>query len=210
MRPRHQDRRCVGTGEPLPPGAAALRFGMDPDGVLTPDPGERLPGRGAWLTPSRALLLKALARGGFARSFRTPARLPDGLTAEAFADRLGVDLWARALAALGLARRAGQVVLGFEKVKAEAPRLVAYLTPVDAAVDGVRKLRRALAVGPDRPHIPLPGDSDTLSQALGDFGVVHVGVLSGQAGARALREVERAATFAPAPIASELYDRAAD
>ncbi|MDQ2710390.1 MAG: YlxR family protein [Actinomycetota bacterium] len=44
-------------------------------GVLTPDPGRRLPGRGAWLHPDPECLSRALRRGAFPRALRVPGPL---------------------------------------------------------------------------------------------------------------------------------------
>ena len=41
------ERRCVATGASGPT-EDLIRFVADPDGVLTPDLAERLPGRGVW------------------------------------------------------------------------------------------------------------------------------------------------------------------
>jgi hypothetical protein len=210
MRVRHQDRRCVATGEALAPEAPALRFGRDPEGTLTPDPGEKLPGRGAWISPSREALVLALRKGGFARSFKAEVRLPAGLDAVGFADRIAADLWRRALDSLGLARRAGQLTAGFEKVRSEAASLIACVYPVDAAPDGVRKMRQALAGAPSCAHFCVAADSFTLSQALGEVGLVHVGLRAQPAARRALAELRRAAAFAPASSGGEVCEKTAD
>lgn len=45
------------------------------DGVLTPDPRRRLPGRGAWLHPDLECLRRAERRGAFPRALRVPGPL---------------------------------------------------------------------------------------------------------------------------------------
>ena len=45
------------------------------DGVLTPDPRRRLPGRGAWLHPVPECLTRAERRSAFPRALRVPGPL---------------------------------------------------------------------------------------------------------------------------------------
>ncbi|MCC6467118.1 MAG: RNA-binding protein [Alphaproteobacteria bacterium] len=104
-------RRCIAAGTSSPR-HALLRFVLSPGGVLTPDAAGRLPGRGVWLTPSAAAIAQAVDRKLFARAFRGPVTVPDGLAA--LVERLLVQ---RLVDALGLARRAGQAVAGAAKVE---------------------------------------------------------------------------------------------
>ena len=105
------ERRCIVTGE-VKPAAELIRFVVGPDGVIVPDLLGKLPGRGIWVTANRAALDKAVAKNLFARAARQPVTVPEGLVdhiEEALADRV-VHL-------ISLARKAGQAVAGYEKVK---------------------------------------------------------------------------------------------
>ena len=53
-------RRCLVTRASRPKGGL-LRFVVSPEGVLVPDLGEKLPGRGLYVMPDRALLETAIA-----------------------------------------------------------------------------------------------------------------------------------------------------
>ena len=64
-------RRCVGCASRTD--KAALQRFVLVDGRLEPDPDQRRPGRGAYAC-DRACAERALARGGFARSFRRAVR----------------------------------------------------------------------------------------------------------------------------------------
>ena len=166
-----------------------IRFALSPDGVVTPDLGNDLPGRGAWAIATRDAVLKAASKKLFARAFKADARLPDELDAERFADRLGVMVENRALAAIGLARKAGEAVVGFDQVKAglKSNEIAVLISATDAAEDGAEKLRR---LARERPAVRA-FTVDALSGALGRDGVRHAGLNSGPFAIRFLREVKR-------------------
>ncbi|TMV73185.1 RNA-binding protein [Thioclava sp. BHET1] len=105
------ERRCIATGE-VQPKAGLIRFVIGPEGEVVPDILGRLPGRGIWVSADPAALKKAMSKGLFARSARQPVKVPDNLAGEvetALARRV-VDL-------VSLARKAGEAVTGYEKVK---------------------------------------------------------------------------------------------
>jgi uncharacterized protein len=138
-------RRCIATGE-IHDRSSLLRFVVGPNGELVPDMASRLPGRGLWLTPRRDILERAIARRLFARSARRAVKTPSG-----FADRVEALLVQGCLDAIGLGRRAGHAVAGFEKVR-EAVR-TGKATLLLLALDGteggrwkIRTLGRGLPV----------------------------------------------------------------
>lgn len=105
------ERRCIVTGD-VQPKAGLVRFVVSPEGVVLPDLGEKLPGRGIWVTADREAIAKAAAKGLFARAARAQVTVPENLVAmveDGLARRV-VDL-------VSLARKAGAAVCGFEKVK---------------------------------------------------------------------------------------------
>ncbi|MCY4066808.1 MAG: DUF448 domain-containing protein, partial [Rhodospirillaceae bacterium] len=105
-------RRCAVTRR-TGPREGLIRFVVAPDGTLTPDLAETLPGRGVWIAAARdALAAPGLAKAA-ARSVRKRVSVPDGL-----ADTVERLLAERCRATLGLARRAGLVDAGFDKVRA--------------------------------------------------------------------------------------------
>jgi predicted RNA-binding protein YlxR (DUF448 family)/ribosomal protein L30E len=182
-------RRCLVTRQVLPR-ERLLRFVVDPEGCVRPDPDARLPGRGMWLSADRNVVNKAVARNLFARAARAPARVEVDL-----AEQIERLLARRALDTLGLARRAGQVAVGFEQVRLSlrAGTAAVLVTATDAAADGRRKLR-GLA-----PQLPLitAFTSTELGAALGRESLMHVAVAPGGLAQRLLRDVERLAGFRP-------------
>ena len=105
------ERRCIVTGE-VQPKRGLIRFVVGPDGVVVPDLAEKLPGRGIWITASRAAIDKAAAKGLFSRAAKAPVKAPEGL-----ADLVEAGLARRVTDLISLARRGGYAVCGFEKVK---------------------------------------------------------------------------------------------
>ena len=106
------ERRCIATG--VSEGTAGLiRFVLDPEGGLTPDLAERLPGRGAWLSATRDAAALAAKKRLFSRGFKQPVEVSDDLP-----DQLEALLAKRLIEAISLTRKAGLAVSGFEKVKA--------------------------------------------------------------------------------------------
>lgn len=193
---RHNDRRCIGTGDALSPEAVAIRFVQGPGGDIVPDLTEKLPGRGAWVTADREIFLSVLKRKLFQKAFRGEARRPDHVSDDVhFADAIDEALLSRALERLGLARKAGQLVTGADTVRRSAATLLGYVYPSDAADDGVRKVKGRLEAAGLSDHIKLSADAERLGRALGDLGVIHIGVVRGPVGARAMWEVRRWRAF---------------
>jgi uncharacterized protein len=182
-----------------------LRFVVGPDGVLVPDVEARLPGRGLWLTPRRDIVDRAAAKRLFARAARQPVSLPADL-----ADRIEALLARRCGDMLGLARRAGLAVAGFDRVE-DAVRL-GRATMLLAAVDGAEGGRRKLARGVPSGSVLTAAE---LGAAFGRDRIVHVAVGGGTlcerlrldlvklAGFRAGAALDRGIDVAPARPALE-------
>jgi hypothetical protein len=192
-RPRAEsERRCIVTGETGEP-EGLLRFTLDPEGVVTPDFAAKLPGRGAWVVTRRRAVEQAAARNLFSRALRREAVLPGAASPAAFGAMVEEGLRARALAAFGLARRAGRAVLGFDLVETllrEGAAGVVFVAS-DAGADGAGKVRRLAG---ETPTIDAFA-SDALSAAFGKPGLVYAAVRDGREAARIRREVERFLRF---------------
>ena len=105
------ERKCIVTGESQPKGGL-IRFVVAPDGSLVPDIMEKLPGRGIWVSSTRESLETAVKKKLFARAARTQVILPEGLV-----DQVEEMLVQRTTSMLALARKSGDAVAGYEKVK---------------------------------------------------------------------------------------------
>lgn len=200
--PQRPQRRCIVTGK-LGDRGTLLRFVVGPDGAIVPDIEARLPGRGLWLTPRRDIVDRAVAKRIFARAARRPVAAPPEL-----ADRIESLLARRCCDAIGLARRAGLAVAGFDRVSDAARRGRAglLLFALDGAEGGRGKLA---ALGRDLPSARVLSAAE-LGGSFGRERIVHVAVAGGPlcrrllldltrlAGLRAGAAVDPGMNFAPA------------
>ena len=189
-------RRCVLTRERRPAGEM-IRFVIGPDGGLVADLAQRLPGRGAWVCADRRSLEEALRRGAFARAFRRPVS-----TAPGMADATERLLANRILSLLGLARRAGDLVLGFEAVRESLreARPAALVEASDASADGqerILSLARAIyGAGENKPPAVIACFSASeLGMALGRERVVHACLRQGRFASSLMGEIGRLSGF---------------
>ena len=180
-------RRCLVT-RTVRPKASLLRFVVGPDGTVVPDLENRLPGRGLWLSPGRDILATAVRKNLFAKAARSSVKVPSDLP-----ERVERLLTRRCLDMIGLARRAGQAVAGFEKVRGwlSTGRAGILLAASDGAEDGRRKLR---GLAPDLPVIDLFSSAE-LAGALGRETVVHAAVAAGGFADRLTVDAERLAAI---------------
>jgi hypothetical protein len=191
-------RRCLVTRE-VKGQDQMIRFVLDPAGRVVPDIDGRLPGRGMWLSADRNVLNRAAAANVFARAARAPARVEADLAGQV--ERLLVG---RALDCLGLARRAGQVTMGFEQVRAclRSSAAGVLIAAADSSADGRSKLRRLAA---DLPVITAFSRAE-LGGALGREGLVHVAVAPGRLAERLLCYIRRLAGFRANVLAPPTQD----
>jgi hypothetical protein len=181
------ERRCLVTRE-VKERDRMIRFVLDPAGQVVPDVDGRLPGRGMWLSADRNVLNRAIAANLFARAARARAQVRADLAEQV--ERLLVS---RALDCLGLARRAGQVAMGFDQVRAclRSSSAAVLIAAADSAPDGRRKLRQ---LAPGVPVITAFSKAE-LGAALGREGIVHVAVAPGGLARRLIGSVRRLAGF---------------
>ena len=187
-------RRCLASGE-LRPKTELLRFVVDPAGRIVFDAAGKLPGRGLWLAPRRDMIERARGRNLFARAAKRPVTV-----AEDLAEQVAASLRRRCLDLIGLARRAGAAVGGFEKAKAKlaAGEGAVLIQAVDAAPGGRQKL--AALAGAAR-NGPAPVEIFTAAELGGVLGrehTVHLVLAPGAIADRFLTEVARLTALAGA------------
>jgi uncharacterized protein len=190
-------RKCILTGSRGERGAL-IRLALSPDGLVAADLGARAPGRGAWLSPDRALVETAVAKGklkgALMRAFKTSAiTLPEGLAAQ-----IGEGLERRALDRLGLENKAGNLIWGSDRIgdALAVGRVRLLLHAGDAAADGIDKLEAKRRGSPrEAVSMLLPVGRTELSMALGRENVVHAAVCDAAAADRVMAAVERWRAF---------------
>ncbi len=181
-------RRCVVTRERLPK-ERMIRFVIGPDRGVVPDLPATLPGRGIWLSASWDVLETARAQGGlgraFARAARGPVNVPPDLPAV-----LETALVRRIGELLGLARRAGQAVAGFDKarewLRSGRGRLI-----LQASDGSAVERARFLAGAGDSVTVLDPLAATELGRVFGRDHVVHVAIGPGKLGERLAIEANR-------------------
>ena len=189
-----RQRRDLVSGAVMPE-ERLIRFVAGPDGAVVPDLARKLPGRGLWVAADRASVETAARKGGFSRSAKTKLSAPAGL-----ADQVEALLLARLLQGLGLARRAGELISGFDGCsQALASGQAAWrIEALNSAADGRRKLSQA-ARRSSGPPVPVLGvfDSEELSLALGLGNVIHLVFLAGRGAKSWTVDVQRLSGFRP-------------
>jgi hypothetical protein len=192
-----RERRDLVTGEVMPE-ERLVRFVAGPEGVVVPDVARKLPGRGLWVEAKRDAVDTAAKRGGFSRAAKTKLVAPADLS-----DQVERLLMARLLAGLGLARRAGDLILGFEKSASaiEGGKVAWMVEASDGSADGRRKLlqsaKRAALNSLRSPRLLGLFNAEELGLALGLGNVIHLAFLAGRGADRWTLDVERLSGFRP-------------
>jgi predicted RNA-binding protein YlxR (DUF448 family) len=184
-----RERRDIVTGEVMPE-HRLVRFVAAPDGVVVPDVAAKVPGRGLWVEATRKAILTAVEKKLFARAAKAQVTATSDLV-----ERTEKALLSRMLGDLGLARRSGSLVLGFDNVlraldgPKAAPALLIEAT--DGAADGKRKLYNAAHARGLKPVVMECLSSAELGLALGRENVIHAAVQPGGLTERLTLDAER-------------------
>ena len=187
-----RERRDIVSGEVMPD-SRLLRFVADPDGNVVPDAAAKLPGRGLWVASTRAAINTAVEKKLFSRAAKAQVTATADL-----ADRAEKALVARMLGDLGIARRSGQLVLGFDNVLRglESPKPPKVLIEaLDGAADGKRKLYAAAHRMELNCVVIECLTSAELGLALGRENVIHAAVQPGGLAERLTFDAERLSGF---------------
>ena len=179
-------RRCIVTRAALEK-PALIRFVIDPEGKVTPDLKEKLPGRGLWVTADRAILTQAVVKNAFSKAAKQSVKVDPALVdrVKELAKREVMDL-------VGLAKKSGQLTAGFEKVeqKLRAGQVGLLLAASDGAEDGRGKLARLAGSGVE---ICAPLAAADLAHALGRDHAVHAAIRPGNIATRIATAARRLA-----------------
>lgn len=162
-------RQCALTRDRLAQ-SEMIRFVRSPQGGIVPDIAARLPGRGVWLKADRSLLAEAIRKNIFARALKQPVSVDMSLL-----DLVETLLVRRLQGIIGMAKRAGDIVIGFSqvrsKLKASAGGIL--LMASDSAEDGRMKLYRLAQALPQTIWISGGLTSTELGEPLGRSDMVY-------------------------------------
>lgn len=184
-------RRCLITGGSQPT-ELLVRFVLGPGDAVVPDIDERLPGRGFWLSARRDVVETAVKRKAFHRAARREAVVPGDL-----ADLVERLLLRRCQDSLGLARRSGRAVCGFDKVASafsEGPG--SLIEASDGSADGGRKIAQAARrCGAEPRRAASALSAEELGFPFARERAVHVWVTAGPLADRIVRDMARLASY---------------
>ncbi len=179
------ERRCIVTGDSQPTGGL-VRFVVGPGAVVVPDIAGKLPGRGIWISADRAMIAQAVKKRLFARAAKEPATAPEDL------DAVVHDLVTqRVIELLALARKAGQAVAGYEKVRdwLMSGEAVVLVQAADGSERGKAKLRPPSGAG---RHVTCLTAGE-IGLAFGREHVIHAALAAGGLSARVVEEAAKLA-----------------
>jgi predicted RNA-binding protein YlxR (DUF448 family) len=184
-----------------------IRFVAAPDGGVVPDLARKLPGRGLWVAADRASIAAAVKKNLFSRAAKAPLKPSADLP-----DLVETLLFKRCLEQLGLARREGALISGFEKSAAaiRSGKAAWIVEAADGSADGRGKLLALAKHQTPPPKVCGAFTADDLSLALGLENAIHAVLLEGGRANRWTFEVERLAGFRPLTPAGWRGDAAED
>lgn len=188
-----RERRDIVSGE-VRDEAGLIRFVVGPEGRVVPDLARKLPGRGLWVAADRASVETAARKGLFSRAAKAKVAADPEL-----ATQVAALLRARVLSGLGLAKRAGELTSGFEKVSEaiRAGKAAWLIEASDGAADGRRKILGLARKQPRQPGLLGVFSAEELGLALGAENVIHTAFLAGRAVERWAQDVHRLSGFSP-------------
>ena len=176
------ERKCLATGE-VQPKQGLVRFVLGPDAKVFPDVMGKLPGRGVYVTASQEALELAVKKKLFARGFKAPVNVPEDLVAD-----VEKQIVRRLVDLISLARKSGDAVAGFEKVKAMLDKEEAQV--LMQASDGSSRGKSKLST-PHRGKFIGCLTGDELGMAFGRETVIHAALASGGLSKRVVEEAQR-------------------
>lgn len=172
------------TRESLPK-EAMIRFVLGPDRQVVPDLSGKLPGRGMWLSARADVLERGLTKGAFSRAARGQVQLPADLRA-----RIETGLRGRIRDQVGLARRAGQAVGGFQMAREwlKAGRAAVLVEASDGS-----PAERARMMGSRKVPVVECLTAKELGAVFGRDHAVHVAIAPGRIADMLVQEAGRLA-----------------
>ena len=191
-------RTCFLTGEELPK-TEMVRFVKGPEEEVYPDLWAKLSGRGAWAKANKDLFLSSFEDGrfkkGISKALKGKVRVSEpGIK---FVEGIEKGLSKRCGELLGLEKKSGRLITGFEKVSSALKnKTLAFLIEADdAGTDGAEKLKALAQYNQGQVLFVNTLSRDELSTSLGRENIVHVGIVLKGISTRLKEEVLRLTLF---------------
>ena len=176
------ERKCIVSGD-VQGKHGLIRFVVGPDGQMYSDILGKLPGRGIWVSADRELLDEAANKGAFSRAARQKVTVPEG-----FVQDIEKQLARRTVELISLARKSGDAVAGYEKVKDWL--IKDYAEVLIQSSDGSERGKSKLSTPQEGVFIGWL-TSDELGLAFGRQTVIHAALASGGLTPRIVEEAQR-------------------
>ena len=176
------ERRCIVTRE-TGPKSGLIRFVVDGENRIVPDLAEKLPGRGIWVSADAKALETARAKNHFSKAAKQAVTVSEDLP-----EQVETLLVRRMTDTLSLARKAGQAVAGYEKVRdwLDKEEAAALLQAFDGSEGSKKKLR-----SPGKGTYIDCLSANELGVAFGREIVVHAALKAGGLASLCLSEAAR-------------------
>lgn len=186
------ERRCIVTRNTADRNDL-VRFVLEPSkNLVIPDLKEKLPGRGVWVSCDRSSLDEAVKKNLFARAFKSQCVVSDDLP-QVVEDLLE----ARALNSLSLAKKAGEVITGFDKVflAMSKTQLDVLIEAKDGAEGGQKKLEKKFAAVFENGKVIKLFTSAQMDVAFGSTNVIHAAITHGNMTKNVLAAADKLAKY---------------
>lgn len=180
-------RKCIVTGE-VKDKEELLRFVIAPDLTVVPDLHKKLPGKGIYVTNSRKMLETAVKKNLFAKSAKQKVTVSAALV-----DLTEKLLQKQSLNVFSLAKKAGVLVLGLEKVlELLKKEKVAFIVE---AIDAGEDSRARVALAAKNLEIFKLFSVEELDQALNKVNTVHAALIKSEMAQMVHKEFDKLAKF---------------
>lgn len=165
-------RKCIVTGASMDKNLM-LRFAITPDGVVVPDFKKKLASKGVWVSGSKNILQQAVTKNLFTKANKKPVKVDKSLAdiVEGLLKKKGLEL-------ISLAKKAGSLIVGLEKIKEASNKdmIEFFLEAKDAGNDGHNRI---LLMAKQKKVFCLY-EIEELDKALNTINTVHLAFIKNQ------------------------------
>ena len=176
------ERKCIATGQVLSK-IELVRFVLGPDSLIYPDLENKLPGRGIWVKADRSAIVKAEKGQLFSRAAKQSVECIENL-----AEQVENLIANRIIKLIGLSRKSGQCICGYEKVKDWLKKDIAKV--LIQSSDGSNREKSRLRTPNDGKFIGWLSSKE-LGKAFARENITHCALASGGLTKRIVEDAQR-------------------